>query len=552
MPNLIIPIPVTLDSVSRRVAKSVIDNVMRITNIDQTTRVEIRGEQGMASQPGSEIEDKGITNRFIHEGRVMVSFRETYVDTEVINAEVRHPYAQPIFSDPSIGVMIKPIYSNTEMELNFTYRAKSKQEAIVWRDDVKVRMGDNRQSHLHEVDYHFPVPGFCAKLLMHIHSLRENVAGYGESLGEYLKRHYTKRATVLVNQAGDLENSLLVIAEKQLGVQGWFDFDLPVEEEKNEEGPSYLIQFNYKFSYNKPVEVNVLYPQVVHNQLISTDFLVTRPRTEDPLQLPTYKSDYRFALDHFDYLARIPPRAIGGVAIPAFDEWIPKQIVPYTTTFMSIMVVFEAKDLNLVIGSKEIQDIGFEPDILQFMRVAGSKMVTLGRCPIHFSLFRGDEYIADGDLDVVVMDHAFEIRTKTPVDLRQNYHLRMGFCTEISKYTDEALMSLHHNGFVALRLFQSVVNRLDVEDAQANWMTEDGKLSIEYIKRFFAMLRYQRIGYNSDPGHNPGDRPGYSTGVNNDRENEESWFENDRNFGYRMDTPYVEILTIIAQNKNRG
>lgn len=29
MPNLIIPIPVTLDSVSRRVAKSVIDNVMR-------------------------------------------------------------------------------------------------------------------------------------------------------------------------------------------------------------------------------------------------------------------------------------------------------------------------------------------------------------------------------------------------------------------------------------------------------------------------------------------------------------------------------------------
>ncbi|MNP89095.1 hypothetical protein D3C85_14950 [compost metagenome] len=539
MPNLIIPIPNTLDSVTRKVAKSVINNVMRITNIAASTRVEIRGEQGSAAQPGSELEDNGIINRYAHDGKVVVSFRETYVDSEIINSEVRHPYAQPIFSDPDIGVMIKPIYSNTEMELNFTYRTTSKQEAMIWRDDVKVRMADNRQSHLHEVDYHFPVPGFCSRLLMQIHERRESVAGYGDSLGEYLKKHYTRRATVLVKQDGDLDNSLLVIGEKQLGVQGWFDFDLPVEEEKNEEGPSYLIQFNYKFSYHKPVEVNVVYPQVVHNQLISPDFIVMRPRTEDPLSLPTYKSDYRFALDNFDYLARIPQRQLGGISIPDFDEWIPSQIVPYTTTFISFMVVFEPKDLNLVLGSKDIQDVGFDQLLMPYMQAFGKKMVALGQCPIHFSLFRGLEPISDGDLDVVVTEHAFEIKTKTPADLRQTYHLRMGFCTELSKYTDEALMSLHHNGFVALKLFQSVVNRLDVEDAQLNHMTEDGKLSIEYIKRFFAYLRNQRVGATG-------------TSIHNSHENEDSWFKNNDNFNYRMDTPYVEILTIISLNRNRG
>jgi len=540
MPNLLIPLPITYDSVSRRVAKSVVDNVMRIACIPDT-RVEIRGEQQVAPQPGSTLGDEQAALRLTHDSRVIVNFRETYVDSEVLNAEVRHPYAQPIFADPMIGVHIKPVYSYTEMELNFTYRTKSKQEAIVWRDGIKVRMADNRQSHLHEVEYHFPVPNFCSMLLSHIYTLRESVAGYGESLGEYLKRYYTKRATVLTNQAGSHENTLLAIAEKQLGIQGWFDFDLPVEEEKNEEGPSYLIQFAYKFTYSKPVELNVVYPQVVHNQLISPEYIVVKPKVEDPLRLPTYKSDYRFALDHFDYLARIPQRPLGGIAVPDYDEWIPSSVVPYTTSFISWMIVFEPRDLNLALAVTDVVAAQFLPEVLAYMQAQGNRMVKLGRSPIHFALFRDDAPIADGDLEVVVTPSAFEIRTKTPADLRQRYHLRMSFCMELGKYTNEALMSLHENGFVALRLFQTVVNRLDVEDALANHMTEDGKLSITYIKRFFGFCRDQRIGAPASSAGNS---------VNNNRLNDSSWYANDSDFGHRFDTPYVEYLTIVAQNRN--
>ncbi|MNZ31112.1 hypothetical protein D3C78_484040 [compost metagenome] len=542
MPNLLIPLPNTHDTVTRRVAKSVIDNVIRIARMD-VERVEIRGETQQAAQPGTEIGDTRLFNRFQHDGRVIVSLRETFVESEVINAEVRHPYAQPIFADPMIGVHIKPIYSNTEMELNFTYRAKSKQEANVWRDDIKVRMADNRQSHLHEADYFFAVPDFCSQLLMHIHELREKQDAYGESLGEYLKRYYTKRAKVLTNQSGNERVSLLTIAEKQLGIQGWFDFDLPVEEEKQEDGPSYLIQFNYKFSYLKPVELNLVYPQIVHNQLIAPDYIVVKPREEDPMRLPTYKSDYRFALDHFDYLARIPKKPLGGIHIPEWDEWIPSNVTPYTTSFINWMVVFEAKDRNLAFSEQDVLNTGFLPEFLQWMRGEGNKMVKQGQSPIHFCLFRDTEYIADGDLEIVVTEQAFEIRTKTPADLRQRYHLRMGFCTELAKYTEAALMSMHENGMNTLRLFQTVLNRLDVEDAQQNHMTEDGKLSISYIKRFFGFLRDQKVGsetINQPDGNNQ-----------NNRYPSESWYDNDDNFGFRLDIPYVMYLTIIAQNANR-
>lgn len=542
MPNLLIPIENTLDSVSRPVAKSVIDKIIHITSLDKTTRVEIRGEQQKAAQPGTEIGDLNTPDlRLIHDGRVIVSFRETYVDSEVINAEVRHPYAQPIFADPNIGIHIKPIYSATEMELNFTYRAKSKQEAAVWRDDVKVRMADNRQAHLHEADYHFPVPDFCSMLLKHVYELREAQAGYGDKLGDYLQLHYTKRAKVLTTQGGDDRNTLLVIGEKQVGIQGWFDFELPIEEEKNESGPSYLVQFNYKFSYHKPVSLNVVYPQIVHNQLIAPDFIVLRERTEDPLALPTYKSDYRFALDHFDLLARIPRKALGGQCIPEYDEWIPDSVRPYTTSLINWMVVFSQKNMVLALDEADIQGANFSEDVMAFMRAQGSKMVTLGQSPFHFGIYRGKEPVADGVLSIKLTPTAFTVETTEPVDLRQSYHMRLSFCTEIEKYTEQALMDLHENGIVALKLFQSVVNRLDVEDAYRNHMTEDGKLSISYIKRFFGWMRHQQYGGVDTP-----------TGTNNNnRYPSDTWLDNDDNFGFRMDVPYVEILTIVALKRNK-
>lgn len=538
MPNLIIPIPATYDAISRRAAKSVIAEVMRITSIDKTTRVDIMGETGQLAQPGSELGDVDNTPRFIHQGHVLVSFRETYVESEVINAEVRHPSAQPVFKDEQIGVMIKPIYSATDMELNFTYRARSKQEAMVWRDDVKVRMADNRQSHLHKLEYHIPVPNFCSALLMQIFAKREAVAGYGDTLGEYLKQHYTDRATVITNQAGNLSASLLVVNETQIGVQGWFDFDLPVEEEKSEEGPSYLIQFSYKFSYLKPVEMHVVYPQIVHNQLLDPAFLTPLPENKDPDRALTYKSEYKFALDHFDYVARIPPKPTGGLHIPEYDEWLPDSIRPYTTSLVTWMVVFDPEDLYTPLTEIDILDTGFLPEFLEFLKTEGDSLVKLGHSPIHFSLYRGRTPVADGDLAVSVTDKAITIRTITPADLRQTYHVRMAFCTELTRYTDEALMRMHHNGHNTLRIFQSVVNRLDVEDALKNEMDDQGRLSISYIKRFFGFIRDQAIGH--DPSHVT-DRT-----VNNNRENDQSWYDNDWSFRFRKETPYVEVLTIIA------
>lgn len=543
MPNLLIPIKATMDPISRRVAKSVIDKVIEITNMDDT-RVEIRGELGIATNPGGEMGDKGKMNRFAHQGRVIVTFTETYRDSEVINAAVRHADAQPIFEDKATLVLIKPVYSYTDVELNYTYRAASLQEAEMWRNDIKIRLADNRNQHLHELEYHYPVPAWCSLMLRHVHELREKVGGYGESLGEYLRKYYTQRATVVTAPDGDIKKSLLVIAEKQIGVQGWFDFIEPEKAEKNDDGASYNVGFVYKFNYKKPVEVNMNYPLVIHNQLIDARF-IPRPFKMDPDKKLNYKGEMQFSLDTFDYGVRFAPRPMGGIAIPDFDEWIPEMVPNWTSSLITWMTVVEPKDLQLIFSERDVLDTGFHPDVLAYMKRCGNRMTQRGACALHLCLYRDTQPIADGDLEIIQTEKAFEVRSKSMPDIRLGYHLRLSFCTNGGLYTPEAMRELSTYGMTTLRMFQTVVNNLDVAYASVERIDpETGELDEPYIKWFFKMLRDTGNGERTDPVGD-GKRPD----VGNDALDEQTYLDNSSFYG-AFDRPYVEILTILAGNRS--
>lgn len=528
------------DAIMRRACRNVIQNVMRITGMDETDNVDFRGDYGIAKHPGGSMGTQGKNQTYPHDGRIIVNAKETYRESEVINSAVREPDAQPIFLDQSLGIVIKPVYSATDVELSFTFRAKTKTEAQNWRDDIKVRMADNRQQHLHELEYHFPVPVWCSMFLKHVHTLREAQGGYGQSLGEYLKEAYTKRAYLAGTQDGDLKKTLLVIGEHQIGVQGWFDFqDVPEEDKVGDGGPAWNISFTYRFNYKKPVEINAQYPLVIHNQLIDAMYIPNPQEIRDPDKVSNYRGSYKFALDTFDYEARTAPRPNGGIMIPEFDEWIPDAVPNYTTSLITWMTFPQPADLQLVFSEEDVLTTGFDPSILAYMRRQGQKLVKRGQAAIHFCLYRDNDPIADGDLVVTVTERGFEIRTKSVPDIRLRYHMRMSFCTSYALYTEEALEELHQDGYATLRMFQTVVNKLDVETAQKEHMT-DGTLSVPYIKWFFKFLRNQQIGYHEDQGGGK-----WGDNLNNDVVDDPTWLDNNSFFG-TMDRPYVEILTILV------
>lgn len=548
MPNLILPIPVTYESVTRHVVQSVVERVKEITALPKDLPVRYPGSLAKMHQNGSMIsaEEK---NQFEHSSKISITVQEEYQEESTLSLPVRHTDMRHIFEDIALNIFLKPIYSYTTTTINFTYRAATRSQVERWRDDIRVRISDNRQAHLHELSYHYPLPRNALVILHHLHSLRESQAGYGESFKEWLKKNLTYHATTLTTLAGT--EPLLVIREKQVGIQGWFEFIEPPEADKDDAGSSWTINFTYKFSYQKPVSTNFQYPLVIHNQFIDHRFYSDKPayRLNRDILKP---GDQRFVFNSLEDMFQKPEDPISGLRYPAFDEWIPKQLPPHTASVSTWLIGLEPNDLHTVVDLKDLGDHEMVHVFKRFLQIEAPYLTRRGESVVYFTLFSEDLPMND---DTLIIDGDLIVKAKKPLDLRKTYHLRMSFITEFSLLTPRARDSMLNNGFAAVLILQTLMNRLDADHAFKNlidydylikqwggsfdegwfeeflkWTAENGHggmMSDKYLGWFEHQLRVETIGY---PQSGAGRQVVPGT--------------------YHIEWPLVGIVTVIADNSH--
>lgn len=526
MPNVLVPIDVTYESITRRMVHSVVVQIMQRTGLSTKIPIRFYGALGRNYQPGSTIEeDQGEPNQFDTEPVVTVSVTEQYKEDAIINTPVRHQDAQYIFEDRALDILLKPIYSETAVSLEFSYRGRTRADVLRWRDDVKVRAGDGRQANLHELEYQYPVPGYALVVLYHLWSLREAVAGYGETFGEWLRAHMTKQATTLANFNG--EKTLLTIKERQVGVQGWFDFTEPPQEERGEDGTNWTVNFTYNFTYQKAISTNFLYPLVVHNQLIDDRFY-SQEKPYDPYDRPRYQGDVRFSYDTVAEMYRKPSDPLGGMRFPEFDEWTPECVPNATTSLINWLMQVEQPDPTMLLNLPDMGEWVFDEGFLDFLRQEYPYVSRRGQSFVTFTLFENLLPISEPCL---VMDENLILRSSSPMDLRSVYHLRLGLITDYGLFTQRAIEAMENGGRTTLMLFQCLVNDLDVEYAET-LLIGGKKVPLWYIEWFFGILRDRITGTAGGGISAGGGGPG--AGLTG---------------GYYIDWPLVGILTIIAKRK---
>lgn len=523
MPNVLIPITVSYESITRRMVHSVVEEVMQKTGLSTNIPIRFYGNLGKNYQPGSTL-DPTDTNFVEGADKITISVSEDYRDNTYINSPVRQGDAKPIFEDPALEILIKPVYSQTNVSIEFVYRADSQAEVVRWRDDVRTRAADGRQAFLHELTYHYPVPPYCLVVLHHLYDLREAQAGYGDTYQEWLKKCFTNNATTLTNMSG--QKSLLVIGERQVGVQGWFDFDQPPKEEKGEDATTWSITFTYQLVYDKALEVNFLYPLVVHNQFIDDKFYSSdRPYSLD--DRPRLASDSKEHFDRLSDLFRKPADPMGGLRVPDFDEWTPEVVPTYTTSFVTWMMQVDQTDGTLLLDLDELDDYELDPDFRKFLDAEQQYITRRGESLITFNLFCNLLPMTEPCL---TLDGDMVVRATEPMNLRSLYHLRMGAVVEYGLFTERALEAMQEHGTATLKIFQTILPDLDVEYAQSKFVGT--RMPLWYIRWFFRYLRERREG---DTGKGIG---GGSGGVGPGLTG-----------GYYIDWPLVSILTIIAKRK---
>lgn len=478
MPTVMLSVPETHETIVRPTAINVSRQLLKQTGLPAETTVLYIGNDKQAVMKGSKVgeKDSGV-NSFSQTNRFRIDLTETYLEQYALASAVTRTENVLVFSDRDLGVSIKPAYTRTEVTLSVQYRADDRQSAERWRDDIRARASMMRDVLQHDLKYHYPIPKEYLVILNHINDLKEKQGGYGETLSDWFKRCFTPRVTRKVTLAG--EHPTLAINEKQVGVPGQFDFEfVPEKSEKNDDAPSWVVSFDYRFVYDKPTSVIMEYPLLVHNQLISSRFRSKEPPYH-PEQEATFWSLSRHVFDEvrgvYDRLA-----PVAGYSVPPWDDWLPKFVPPFTTTMFQIMLAADPEDPQALMSFSDLYgDFELDEQFIEFLKQESPWLNTPGESVALVTLYR-DEIPLEGQY--VQVDDQLTVRSTVPLDLRRRYHVRISLVNDLFTLSRRAKERLRRNGELCRRIMRALYPQIEEKGKMPKVIGNDYIAQHEFTK----------------------------------------------------------------------
>lgn len=457
MPKVALTVPETYESITRPVVREVARSLLRTLGMPEETPLNFIGSSGRTAIPGNSLTPRGEAVNFNAGDLVTITASEEDNQTQVLSTAIYQNENQPIFADPALDVGIRPSYCSTEVTLSFRFRFRDKESADRWRDDIRMRYGMGRVENLHEIQYHYSLPPSYLVILSEIHRMRENVAGYGEDLKTWFDQCFTDRKTGLVTSVGT--EPLLAISESQDAVLGWFDFTTaPARPERNGDNGTWTAGFDYKFTYDKVFAVVLSYPLMIHNQLMDERF---RP-TEPVYQLNNHKRSPSWSRYNFDYFQRKYPGwrdPLDGVPMPIFDDWLPRSVVPYTSSLLRVMLYVDSNDPRAVMNLLELGDYYFDERLIPYLKDNAYWLTRPYQAAVHVGLYRKNEYMGDGGARV---DEQLNVTATSDLSLRIPYHVRISVVTDLTALSDRAKDALRKDGAAAGLILESLLPEVEI------------------------------------------------------------------------------------------
>lgn len=453
MPMILLPIPETTESVTRPVMLDVMRQVMRLTGISSKTNITYFGDIEKSKQLNSAISSDGDDpNSFAHNEKVSIEVSETFIAERVPSEIIFGPENLPIFQDAPLGIVMKPVYSQIEALIQVKYRASSLNQAKQWRDTVKARISQRRNINIHNVTYSYGVPAEMIYILQALHEMRENVAGFGDDFDTYFANHREPKMTLETNLAGTAK--LWAMPETQTRIQGWFDWELPEEPQRDGNGETHTISFTYKFSYARPDEIAMVYPLMVHNQLLPEKF------RDVPLE------DHNDVRQEYAYTTRVLENFAGaklhhqdavdfGYAIPTYDEFMPQSTPIASRRLVTVLFTIDETNPSLLLNLGELGQKQFKDDILAYMRAEHEYLCKPGMSAINVALYK-NEFLIEPIPPSIRVDEDLNVYALTEPNLRVQHHIRVGLLTDLQMLKGGALQRLQDHGRAAIQILKAI------------------------------------------------------------------------------------------------
>lgn len=448
MPYLALEVPETYDSITRPVTTGLVRDLIDRLGLPNDTNVHYQGAIETLAQQGSTLAAANSRAIFPYTGKVQVELTENYIDTGVLTTPITRYDNNYVFFDSALKVSMWPVYTKTEAVISFRYRATSRTKAAQWRDSLRRRMTQQQQALLHEIIYHYSIPPVFFEILKEIWRKREEIAGYGEDLQTWLRAKFEPRMTVISNLSG--EHGIVAIPEKQIQVPGWFSFTTePDAIQKNQEGETWEVGFDYTIQYEKVTAVVIQYPISVHNQLLDTKYLCTES-LYNPYNQP-HRPSMTGSLNEFFSRTNYDPEPIfSGVLLPPYDNWKPLGANYKTVAIITSLIGVDLSDPKQIVNLLDMGETSLTQSVANFIFRYRKEVLQYTKSVFHLTFYREDLML---DPSLVVLDEDMNFRSLSILNPRSVYHFRLAVVTDLNILTAEARDALRNDPLVCIQIF---------------------------------------------------------------------------------------------------
>lgn len=485
MPRIVLMLPDTNESFTRPVVYGIIKELFKVTGIDDKTRVVYPGDFGAVAQAGSQMGAEGDDPYTTGSRRLSVRVDEDFVSSNILADAVLQPQNLFVWKDEALAAYVKPAYAKTEFTLNFEFRAKDRTEAMRWRDEMKTRISMMRDQYLHSAKYHFMIPEVALSILQEIHRLRENVAPYGQQWDQYFTDHASSRVSKISTLSGERE--AWAVSETQARIIGQFNFEgAPEKGENNADGGTWNISFQYKFEIDKPLACVMVYPLVVHNQVLPGKF---RPAKEDLAKRP---EDFALSrsLSSAGYAAFEAGRwssdqrnvTAPGKTVPEYDEFLPNGVPNRTLRLFTALTTLDPQDPRYLLRLDQVSSKWhLDSGVLEYMRKISERLNVPGGCPLQVSLYENLNLLSGHNVRV---SSDLKVYATRDLDLRKVYHVRLGLVTDWSSVRRDALDLLREDANTLLKLLTAIDSRSSLSQVLGNYVPRAAlESAIDFLNR---------------------------------------------------------------------
>lgn len=455
MPIINIALSDTLETIERPIIFDIIRRIEDLTGISSKTQIRFYGEGTQtAPQWNSTLnKDKDLNNLYPLIDNIFIEVEENYDANRMLSMAVESLENPLIFNDEALGIYIKPVRSPTDVTITFKYRARDRNVAMRWRNEVRTKTAKNREINMHNISYSYHLPEPYLDILSSIWNLRNNIAGYGDTFESWFYKHMTNKITVVSNLAGKQE--ILAIAEKQVGIQGLFDFEgVPDKPEKDGDVNMWTISFTYKFKYDKPINTVFNYPIVIHQQLLEERYRFQA----HPYCLQEQWKQYSLSGKDFAYFnadnQTVRSIANRGLDIPAFDTFYPQTVLTSTLRVFTVLTNISPSNRTSLFNLADLGDFNLDADILNFLRSSEYQYCTLTYQSIFQLNLYEDIYLQYGT--ILSVDADLNVIATAPLDLRKTYHVRLSIVSDISLLSLAAIARLKESPFAMAKIVAAI------------------------------------------------------------------------------------------------